>query len=52
MVFNISVVLGVIALLLYFVTVFAIANVSMIITFWVALAAWAVLMAGVCMKGV
>lgn len=52
MIFNISVILGVIALIIYFVNVFGVASVSMIIAFWVAVAAWAVLMAGVCMKGV
>ena len=52
MIFNISVILGVIALILYFVIVFGVAAISMHLAFWVAAAAWAVLMAGVCMKGV
>ena len=52
MVFNISVILGVIALLLYFVNVYAVADMPMHVAFWVATAAWGVMMAGVCMKGV
>jgi hypothetical protein len=52
MIFNISVVLGVISLILYFVNVFGVAAISMNLVFWVAAAAWGVLMAGVCMKGV
>jgi hypothetical protein len=52
MIFNISVILGVIALILYFVNVFGVAAISMNIAFWVAAAAWAVMTAGVCMKGV
>lgn len=52
MIFNISVLLGVIALIMYFVNVFAVASISMTIAFWVAVAAWGVLTAGVCMKGV
>jgi len=52
MIFNISVILGVIGLILYFVNVFGIAAVSMNLAFWIAAAAWGVLMAGVCMKGV
>ncbi len=51
-VFNISVILGVIAIILYLLTVFAIAAVPMEIAFWVAVAAWAVMTAGVAMKGV
>ncbi len=50
--FNISVILGVIALILYFVNVFGVATISMNLAFWVAAAAWIVLMVGVCMKGV
>ncbi len=50
--FNISVILGVIALVLYFINVFGVATISMNLAFWVAAAAWAVLMVGVCMKGV
>lgn len=54
--FNVSVILGIIALLLYFAGVFgmvgggfaAVAHWAL----WVAVAAWAVLLAGVCMKGV
>jgi hypothetical protein len=52
MVFNISVVLGVIALILYFVNVFGIATISMNIAFWIAAAAWGLMTAGVAMKGV
>ena len=52
MIFNISVVLGVIALLLYFINVFGIFTVSMNLAFWVAATAWGVMTAGVCMKGV
>ena len=52
MVFNISVVLGVIALILYFVNVFGMATISMNLAFWLAAAAWGVMTAGVCMKGV
>lgn len=52
MVFNISVVLGVLALILYFINVFAIAAVPMHLAFWVAAAAWALMLAGVAMKGV
>ena len=52
MVFNISVVLGVLALILYFVNVFAIAAVPMHLSFWVAMVAWALMVAGVAMKGV
>ena len=52
MVFNISVVLGVIALILYFVNVFGIATISMNIAFWIAAGAWGLMTAGVCMKGV
>ena len=52
MVFNISVILGVIALLLYFVNVYGAADIPMHLAFWVAAGAWGVLMAGVCMKGV
>ena len=52
MIFNISVILGVIGLILYFVNVFGVGSISMNIVFWVATAAWGVLMAGVCMKGV
>lgn len=52
MIFNISVVLGVIALILYFINVFGMASISMNLAFWIATAAWGVLMAGVCMKGV
>lgn len=52
MIFNISVILGIIALILYFVIVFDVAAVSMNLAFWIATAAWGVLMAGVCMKGV
>lgn len=52
MIFNISVVLGVIALILYFVNVFGMASISMNLAFWVAVAAWGVMTAGVCMKGV
>lgn len=51
-VFNISIVLGVIALILYFVNVFGIAAISMNLVFWIAAAAWGVMTAGVCMKGV
>lgn len=51
-VFNISIVLGVIALILYFVNVFGIAAISMNLAFWIAAAAWGVMTAGVCMKGV
>lgn len=51
-IFNISVLLGVIALIMYFVNVFGVATISMNLAFWVAAAAWGVLMAGVCMKGV
>jgi len=50
--FNISVILGVIALVLYFINVFGVATISMNVGFWVAVAAWAVLMVGVCMKGI
>ena len=50
--FNISVILGVIALILYFVNVFGVAEISMNLAFWIAAAAWAVLTAGVCMKGI
>ena len=39
MVFNISVALGVIALILYFVNVFGIAAISMNLAFWIAAAA-------------
>lgn len=52
MIFNISVILGVIALILYFVNVFGVASISMNLAFWIATAAWAVMTAGVCMKGV
>lgn len=52
MIFNISVVLGVIALILYFLNVFAVVSVSVVWAFWVAVFAWAALLAGVCMKGV
>ncbi len=52
MVFNISVILGVIALILYFVNVFGVASISMNIAFWLAAAAWGVMTAGVAMKGV
>lgn len=52
MVFNISVILGVIALLLYFLNVFAILAMPMHLAFWVGIAAWVVLLAGVSMKGV
>jgi Na+-transporting NADH:ubiquinone oxidoreductase subunit NqrB len=51
-VFNISIVLGVISLILYFVNVFDVAAVSMNLVFWIAAAAWGVMTAGVCMKGV
>lgn len=51
-VFNISVLLGVIALLLYLLNVFALFATPMHLGFWVGIAAWGVLMAGVCMKGV
>lgn len=51
-IFNISTILGVIALILYFVNVFGVAGISVIWAFWFAAAAWGVLMAGVCMKGV
>jgi len=52
MVFNISIALGVIALILYFVNVFGIAAISMNLAFWIAAAAWGVMTAGVCLKGV
>lgn len=52
MVFNISVLLGVIAILLYFLNVFALFATPMHLGFWVGIAAWGLLMAGVCMKGV
>lgn len=52
MIFNISVILGVIALIIYFVNVFGVAEISMNIAFWAAAAAWGVLTAGVAMKGV
>lgn len=52
MIFNISVILGVIALIIYFVNVFGVAAISMNIAFWAAAAAWGVLTAGVAMKGV
>jgi len=52
MIFNISVVLGVIALILYFVNVFGVASISMNLAFWIAVVAWGVMTAGVCMKGV
>jgi len=52
MVFNISVALGVIALILYFVNVFGIAAISMNLAFWIAAAAWGVMTAGVYLKGV
>ena len=52
MVFNISVILGVIALLLYFVNVYGVADIPMHLAFWVAAGAWGVMTAGVCMKGV
>lgn len=51
-VFNISVILGVIAIVLYLLNVFVIVAVPMAIAFWVAVAAWALMTAGVCMKGV
>ncbi len=51
-VFNISVILGVIALLFYFINVYDVANISMNLAFWVATAAWGVLMVGVYFKGV
>jgi len=52
MVFNISVLLGVIAILLYLANVFAIFVTPIHLAFWVAIAAWGVLTAGVAMKGV
>lgn len=52
MVFNISVVLGVLALILYFLNVFAIAAVPWHLGFWTGIAAWALMTAGVAMKGV
>ncbi len=51
-IFNISVILGVIALLLYFLNVFAIFVTPMHLGFWAGIAAWGVLTAGVAMKGV
>jgi hypothetical protein len=52
MVFNISVILGVVALLLYCLNVFALFVTPMHLAFWVGIAAWALLTAGVAMKGV
>ena len=52
MVFNISIALGVIALILYFVNVFGVATISMNLAFWIAAAAWGVMTAGVALKGV
>lgn len=52
MMFNTSIVLGVIALLLYFLNVFAILATPIHLGFWVAIAAWAVLTASVATKGV
>lgn len=51
-VFNISVILGVIAIILYLLNVFAVAAVPMAIAFWLAVAAWGLMTAGVAMKGV
>lgn len=52
MVFNISVILGVIAVLLYLLNVFSILATPMHLAFWIAVAAWGLLTAGVAMKGV
>jgi len=52
MVFNISVILGIIALLLYLANVFGIFATPMHIAFWVAIGAWGLMTAGVAMKGV
>lgn len=52
MVFNISVVLGVLALILYFLNVFAIATIPWHLSFWAGIAAWGLITAGVAMKGV
>ena len=53
MVFNISVILGVIAILLYLLGVFGIVGGGTIFWgFWAAVLAWGVMLAGVCMKGV
>ncbi|MEC9369056.1 MAG: hypothetical protein VX871_10245 [Pseudomonadota bacterium] len=54
--FNISVILGIVALLLYFAGVFGVVSGGFAavahLALWVAVAAWAVLLAGVSMKGV
>ena len=53
MVFGISVVLGVLALVLYLLGVFGITGGATVVWgFWAAILAWAVMVAGVCMKGV
>lgn len=52
MVFNMSVVLGVLALILYFINLFEVAVVPIHLAFWVAMAGWVLMLAGVAMKGV
>lgn len=50
--FNISVILAVIALVLYFLNVLEVFTTPMHLAMWVAIGAWAMLAAGVAMKGV
>jgi hypothetical protein len=52
MIFNLSILLGVIAIILYLLNVFAIFATPMHLAFWVAVVAWGLLVAGVSMKGV
>lgn len=54
MMFNISVILGVIAILLYFLGVFGImgGGGTLFFAFWGAVIAWALLVASVSMKGI
>jgi hypothetical protein len=51
-VFNLSILLGIVAIVMYLANVFGIFAVPMALAFWVAVAAWGLLTAGVAMKGV